>query len=89
MSVVGRTELRGCMGELAPATTLVKDICCDFGKQQHKLSLPVHEIPAMRWPAVLVPTGPTGSAPRWFTADASPPQLGGRGLLTFVCTLVV
>ena len=107
VSVVGGTELHGCMGmgELAPATSKAQDGCCDFSKHQHKLSSPVHElaaktlvptpsmpaiVPPLSWPA---PTAAVGllatGGPRWFAADASPPPLGGRTLLAFVCILEV
>ena len=105
VSVAGRAELRGCMGELAPATPKASDGCCDFSKHEHKLSSPAHElaakivvpgplmsaiVPLLSWP---VPTAAAVSlvatGPRWFAADASPPPLGGRALLAFVCTLEV
>ncbi|MBH8559832.1 hypothetical protein [Hymenobacter negativus] len=105
ISVAGRAELRGCMGELAPATPKAADGCCDFSKHEHKLSSPAHELAAK----ILVPTPAllatvhalswpvskatafslAAAAPRWFAADASPPPLGGRALLAFVCTLEV
>ncbi|WP_460546824.1 hypothetical protein [Hymenobacter daeguensis] len=104
VSVAGRADLRGCTGGQAPATPAAKDNCCDFSKQVHKLSLPTHAlaskimVPApllavetlvLSWPkpAVAAPLHDGGA--RWFAADSSPPPLGGRGLLTFVCTLVV
>ena len=105
VSVGGHTKLRGCLGELAPTTSQVKDGCCDFSKQEHKLSSPAHELaaktlvpapalvatlPAIGWPvsgSVPVSSGAAGA--RWFAADTSPPPLGGRALLTFVCTLEV
>ena len=105
VSVAGHTELRGCMGELAPTTPKASDGCCDFSKHEHKLTSPVHElaakilvpvpallavVPSLNWP---VSTGTNVSlattGPRWFAADASPPPLGGRALLAFVCTLEV
>lgn len=104
LSVAGRADLRGCTGELAPATPAAKDNCCDFSKQVHKLTLPTHElaskilvpppllavdVPALTWPRLAATAEPKGGGPRWFAADSSPPPLGGRGLLTFVCTLVV
>ena len=104
ISVAGRAELRGCTSELSPATPAARDNCCDFSKQEHKLSLPVHELaakilvpapllaieaPTRRWPAMLRAAVPAGSTARWYAADSSPPPLGGRGLLAFVCTLVV
>ncbi len=104
VSVTGRAELRGCMGELAPTTPTAKDNCCDFSQHLHKLSLPVHELaakglvpaqllavatPDLAWPMVAVAATVTGSGPRWFAADSSPPPRGGRGLLAFACTLVV
>jgi hypothetical protein len=93
------------MGELAPATPKAADGCCDFSKQEHKLSSPAYElaakilvpvpamsviVPPLSWPvstADAVSLAATG--PRWFAADASPPPLGGRALLAFVCTLEV
>ena len=104
VSVAGQADLRGCTGALAPATPAAKDNCCDFSKQLHKLSVPTHELaakilvplpllavaaPGLSWRAA--PATPTlpASGPRWFAADSSPPPLSGRGLLTFVCKLVV
>ncbi|GAB3727993.1 hypothetical protein GCM10027594_10090 [Hymenobacter agri] len=105
VSVGGHTKLRGCLGELAPTTPQAKDGCCDFSKQEHKLSSPAHELaakilvpvptlvatlPANGWPASgAVTASAVAAGPRWFAADASPPPLGGRALLTFVCTLEV
>ncbi|MCI1186034.1 hypothetical protein MON38_01285 [Hymenobacter sp. DH14] len=105
VSVAGHVELRGCMSELAPATPKAADGCCDFSKHEHKLSSPAHElaakilvpvpamaviVPPLSWPVSTtdaVSLAATG--PRWFAADASPPPLGGRALLAFVCTLEV
>lgn len=104
VSVAGRADLRGCTGELAPTTPAAKDNCCDFSKQVHKLTLPTHEltskimvpapllaveIPALSWPKPAAVVELKDGGPRWFAADSSPPPLGGRGLLTFVCSLVV
>ncbi len=104
VSVAGRAELRGCAGELAPTNPTAKDNCCDFTKQLHKLSVPAHEqatkvlVPtpllaveaeAINWPDVAAVALPSAGGPRWFSADSSPPPLGGRELLAFVCTLVV
>ena len=103
VSVAAHTELRGCMGELAPATPKAADGCCDFSKQEHKLNSPAHElaakilvpvptmaavVPPLTWPVPMV-TVPSRAAnsPRWYAADASPPPLGGRTLLAFACTL--
>ncbi|MGY3090332.1 hypothetical protein ACVWYF_003387 [Hymenobacter sp. UYAg731] len=103
VSVAGRAELRGCLGELAP--TKARDGCCDFSKHEHKLSSPAHELaakvlvpvpalllaaPALGWPVAPGAGGAlAGAGPRWFAADASPPPLGGRALLAFACTLEV
>ncbi|GAB3845104.1 hypothetical protein GCM10028822_03100 [Hymenobacter terrigena] len=105
VSVAGRAELRGCMGELAPAKPQAKDGCCDFSKQEHKLSSPAHElaakilvpvppmlvaVPAQSWPVALnTAVSLAAAGPRWFAADASPPPLGGRTLLAFACMLEV
>ena len=105
VSVAAHTELRGCMGELAPATPKAADGCCDFSKQEHKLNSAAHElaakilvpvpamvalVPAVAWPAPTVAAASFAtSGPRWFAADASPPPLGGRALLAFACTLEV
>ena len=104
VSVAGRAELRGCLGELAPATPKAADGCCDFSKHGHKLSSPAHELaakilvpvpallavaPALTWPAPTAAASPAAGAPRWFAADTSPPPLGGRALLAFACTLQV
>ncbi|WP_152560145.1 hypothetical protein [Hymenobacter sp. IS2118] len=104
VSVPGRADLRGCTEELVPATSQATDNCCDFSQQVHKLSVAVHELvtkvlllaplPAtvaaleLAWPAGPALVFSQTTAPRWFAADSSPP-LGGRGLLVFVCTLVV
>ena len=103
VSVAGRAELRGCLGALAPPKAA--DNCCDFSKQEHKLSSPAHELtakapvpvpmllailPPLSWPASEAPVISRALAgPRWFAADASPPPLGGRALLAFACTLEV
>lgn len=105
VSMSGRAELHGCMGELAPATPKAVDGCCDFSKQEHRLSSPVHElaakilmpvpamsvvVPLLNWPALTADAVSLADAgPGWFAADASPPPLGGRALLTFVCNLEV
>lgn len=104
VSVPGQLALRGCDGQLAPVAPVAKDNCCDFSKQVHKLSAPAHElaakvlvhapllamlVPAITWPVAIAVVAPKAQEPRWFAADSSPPPLGGRGLLTFVCTLVV
>ncbi|MFC6225182.1 hypothetical protein ACFP2F_18185 [Hymenobacter artigasi] len=105
VSVAGRDELRGCLGEVAPTPPIVKDGCCDFSKHEHKLSSPVHElaakilVPAPALAGIVPPLGgpvaPAAGAaranagPRWFAADTSPPPLGGRALLAFACTLEV
>ncbi len=105
VSVAGRAELRGCMGELAPATPKAQDGCCDFSRHEHKLSSPAHElaakilvpvpmmpaiVPLLSWPASTAAAGSRpASGPRWFAADTSPPPLGGRALLAFACTLQV
>ena len=105
VSVPGQLALRGCTGQLAPAKPVAKDNCCDFSSHLHKLSAPAHELAAKVllpgpllavWPAAELdwPVAPSvmaleSSAPRWFAADSSPPPRGGRGLLAFVCTLVV
>ena len=101
VSLAPRPTLRSCLG--TPATT-VQDNCCDFSKQLHKLTTPAHELavtiavpapilalvpPALRWPVPAPMAVVPGSAPRWFAADSLPPPLSGRGLLAFVCTLVV
>ncbi|MDO7852070.1 hypothetical protein [Hymenobacter convexus] len=105
LSVAGRADLRGCTADMMPAKPVAKkDNCCDFSKQLHKLSTPSHElavkvlVPApalalaplgLAWPQpALVPLAPA-NMPRWFAADSSPPPRGGRGLLAFVCTLLV
>ena len=104
VSVAGRAELRGCMGELAPANPKASDGCCDFSKHEHKLSSPVHELaakilvpvpamlatlPSIGWPVPKAAVASLAAGPRWFAADASPPPLGGRALLAFACTLEV
>ena len=104
LSVTGRAALHGCTGEMAPTTPAAKDNCCDFSSHLHKLSLPAHADvvkvlvptpefvawqPALAWPMAPAVVMPAASGPRWFAADSSPPPLGGRGLLAFVCTLVV
>jgi hypothetical protein len=104
LSVAGRAELHGCAADMTPATPVVKDNCCDFSKQLHKLTTPAHELaakvlipapvlaflpPASASPKPVFATLSLANAPRWFSADSSPPPLGGRGLLAFVCKLVV
>jgi hypothetical protein len=104
VSVAGRADLRGCIGDVAPTTPRAKDNCCDFSKQVHKLTLPTHELtakilvpapllavetPALSWRTLPLAAELKPGEPRWFAADSSPPPLGGRELLTFACTLVV
>ena len=104
LSIAVQADLPGCTSELAPATPQAKDHCCDFSKQLHKLSMPAQELAtkilvpapllavavlALPWPSPAPVTLLPGNGPRWFAADSSPPPLGGRGLLAFVCTLVV
>ncbi|MBF9140525.1 hypothetical protein [Hymenobacter properus] len=104
LTVAGRADLQGCTADMTPAKPTAKDNCCDFSKQLHKLTTPAHELtakvllplpgPALlptapAWPALVSAALPPASTPRWFAADSSPPPLGGRGLLAFVCTLVV
>ncbi len=104
VSVPGQLALRGCAGHLAPATPVAKDGCCDFSSHLHKLSAPAHELaakvlvpapllvvlmPATAWPVAAHELAPAMRGPRWFAADSSPPPRSGRGLLAFVCTLVV
>jgi hypothetical protein len=103
--VPGQLALRGCNGRRLPTKAAVaKDNCCDVSSHLHKLSAPAHGLaakvlvpapllavwlPGMIWPMATALAVPEPSGPRWFAADSSPPPLGGRGLLTFVCTLVV
>ena len=105
VSVAGHTQLRGCLGELAPATPKAADGCCDFSKQEHKLNSAAHELavkilvpapmllattPLCKWPvSSAAAVSLAARGPRWFAADASPPPLGGRALLAFACTLEV
>jgi hypothetical protein len=104
LSVAGRADLQSCSADMEPAKPTAKNNCCDFSKQLHKLTAPAHELaakvllplpgpallPALpAWPQPALAALPADSAPRWFAADSSPPPLGGRGLLAFVCTLVV
>lgn len=104
VAVAGQADLRGCAEALAPVTPTVKDNCCDFSKQLHKLSIPTHELAAkilvpapllailpsaLTWPATAGPVVVAANSPRWFAADSSPPPLGGRELLALACTLVV
>ena len=104
VTVTGRTVLRGCMGETAPARPTAKDNCCTFSSHLHQLSTPAHELAAkilmppapllatlasaQLWPVYVASEATKAQAPLWFAADTSPP-LGGRGLLTFVCKLEV
>ena len=105
VSVASRAELRGCLGELAPATSKAADGCCDLSKHEHKLSSPAHELaakilvpvpamvavmPLLDWPVPqAAAAAEAATGPRWFAADTSPPPLGGRALLAFACTLEV
>ena len=104
LSVTGQLPQRDCAGQVVNNRPLAKDNCCDLSRHLHKLSAPAHElapkalvpVPLLAlssipkvWasapPAVAVAVG----TPLWFAADASPPPMGGRDLLTFVCTLLV
>lgn len=91
-----------CGSQSAPP--LVKDNCCDVSSHLHKLTAPAQELaakvlvpapllavwlPEATWARLPVVDNAEARGPRWFTADASPPPRGGRGLLAFVCTLVV
>lgn len=104
VTVPGRAPLRGCNNELVPAKTIAKDNCCDTSSQLHKLSAPAHDqvtkvlvpvpvlvawAPELTWPQRPLATVLPGVGPRWFAADSSPPPLGGRELLEFVCTRIV
>ena len=86
-------------------TSVAQDHCCDFSSHLHQLTTPAYELaakvlvpapllavlPAMgvSWPMPTVVEVLKTNVPRWFAADSSPPPLGGRGLLAFVCTLTV
>lgn len=105
VAVPGHLALSGCDGQLAPRRPAVKGSCCDFSSHVHKLSAPSQELmakvlvrtpllaawlPAPVWPVVVPAAGRgAGWAPCWFAADSSPPPRGGRGLLAFVCALIV
>ena len=105
IAVAGQADLRGCLGDLAPAIPVAKDNCCDFSQQVHKLSVPSPELAAkillsaplptaagfsdLAWPVSPTVTLLTYDSPRWFAADSSPPPRSGRALLAFVCTLMV
>ncbi|MDB5236295.1 MAG: hypothetical protein JWR44_3288 [Hymenobacter sp.] len=105
MSVTGQANQLGCGSQLAPVAPSAKDNCCDFSSHLHKLSVPAHQLAGkvlvpsppllaiwmapMVWSMKLVVPAVVAAAPQWFAADSSPPPLGGRVLLAFVCTLVV
>ena len=105
VAMPGQLALGGCGGRPAPVRPAVKDSCCDFSSHVHKLPvlsqvlgakmlvpapLLVAWLPVSAWPAVVPAVGRAAVwAPRWFAADSSPPPRGGRGLLAFVCALVV
>ena len=102
--LAGQNTQRGCGGLLVPSWPILKDNCCDHSSHLHKLSAPAHELAAkvlvpvpllavftvaVVWPFVVAEEVPKTGGPHWFAADSSPPPRGGRGLLVFVCTLVV
>ena len=105
LAVAGQADLRGCLGNRAPLTSVAKGNCCDFSQQVHKLSVPAPELAAkillpaplqvatgiadLVWPVSPTVTLLTYNGPRWFAADSSPPPRSGKALLAFVCTLVV
>ena len=105
LAVTGQSVPRGCIAPPATARLRANGHCCDFSSHLHKLSCPGQELAAkvlvpLPWLAVGVPATswrgvaaaqllPEMVSPRWFAADSSPPPRGGRGLLVFVCTLVV
>lgn len=102
--VAGMAAAGNCGGQLAPARSFVKDNCCDVSSHLHQLTAPSQELaakvlvpapllavwlPEATWARVPVVDDAEARALRWFAADASPPPRGGRGLLAFVCTMVV
>lgn len=105
LAVAGQPAPRGCIAPPATTRLRANGHCCDFSSHLHKLSIPGQELAAevlvpLPWLTVGVSaTGWRGVAaaqllpetvsPRWFAADSSPPPRAGRGLLMFVCTLVV
>lgn len=104
VSVAAPGALRGNTAGRGTATTKLRNGCCDFSEQLHKLSHPAHELAAkilMPTPLLAVLPQP-GSRPgtsvaaqlvagrgRWYAPESSPPPPGGRALLALGCTLVV
>lgn len=95
----------GCEGMVVPAAPIADDNCCDFSSHLHKLTTPAQELAAkvlvpapllavlpagnVTWPLHSAEAAPEARVPRWFAADTSPPNPGGRVLLALVCKLVV
>ncbi|WP_157547608.1 hypothetical protein [Hymenobacter sp. DG25A] len=91
-------------GKASPGKAQLKAPCCDFKAHLHKLSVPGTEhawskvlLPvwvtatfvAPGWPGI-PPVSLARQASAWHASDSSPPGArAGRGLLVFVCTLVV
>ncbi|RTQ45429.1 hypothetical protein EJV47_25160 [Hymenobacter gummosus] len=93
----------GCRKPATAAKATIKDGCCEFSAHHHKVDtthdFALSKVPVPALVAVLpapavwaLPTATVAVAAErqiWYAADASPPSLGGRTLLTFACTLVV
>jgi hypothetical protein len=94
----------GCRKPAATAEATVKDGCCEFSAHHHKVDASAHDfalgkvpvpgfvavLPApAAWPLPAATVAAAAEQQIWHAADASPPPLGGRALLTFACTLVV
>ena len=97
------TGPRNCYGTTTPLR--VRDGCCAFSSHLHQLTAPAPAqafakvlvpgallaawLPGPVWPQARLSLAAVAAGPSWFSADASPPPLGGRTLLVWVSKLVV
>jgi hypothetical protein len=88
--------------QLGTADATVKDACCAFSAEHHKVDAPSHlDLVKVKVPALVAVLPEAGWQPHLSTAarlvpalvhhgsNSSPPPRAGRTLLAFVCTLVV
>ena len=104
VSLTGQLPVRGCEPQAASAKFVSEDKCCDTSSLLHKLSVPAATefaakllpapalavwLSAPNWPVASLGWPEAANGQRWFAASSSPPPLGGRTLLSMVCSLAV